>query len=345
MVKKRRPSVVRGANIFEDIAIWIKTMDLKNLVFAVITLAIVVVAIFMPELFTVKEGQREISSREVQMPEKEAQGPKASLGIKSDLSPLDKVLISLKQPRKKAARQDHTKQGLPEEAKPATWEMILHGKYRDVLISARNRAYIIADNLSVNDLRSRYALFDFANSINFVLSGPQRILSAPEALAYLEAQRLKVTRAFEEDGVGRKLMRSWRTVALDATRALDRMRAKGDFGISGRYRFSIVLTKVKLNKRSGAVTVRGLIKGENIERVELFRNGIMLQEVLKGKPRRRGKYMKFHFKYPKGTGVYALRVVDKEGSFYERRFRFFGAKKSWALNQALPMREVKWVRF
>mgnify|MGYP007080332445 CR=1 FL=1 len=109
-------------------------------------------------------------------------------------------------------------------SKPATWPMLQQGQYREILISARNRSLIIASQLKDDTIRSKYALFNFAGGVDFVLSQPSNVLSVPEAMSYLEDLHLKATRSLEEDGVKKEIYKTWRDVSLDATRAVDRMK-------------------------------------------------------------------------------------------------------------------------
>jgi hypothetical protein len=205
----------------------------------------------------------------------------------------------------------------------ATWSMLQRGQYNEILLSSRKRALTIAANLNAEQTRSKYALINFATGVGFILNQPTGLMSAPEALAYLEDLQLKATRALEDDGVKHTLYKSWRDVSLDTARAADNVKMVASAGkpLDARYRGSIamVLTEVTRKLNSRVVTVHGVTYGKDIVRVEVYRNGIyVLDGLLKGT---QNDFRQFYFRAPDGTGIFSIRSINKDNYYFEKRYQ------------------------
>lgn len=328
----------------------ISALNRRSLFITSIAIVLVVGLIFIPEIISI---QSKLFGSRTQV----GQDTRASLkypapaALKSQ-SPLDRVLTMLEAPSSiseagsTATSASEPKVMTRQEAdevlmRPSSWSMLQSKRYADILVSARNRALVLSSQVKEDDVRAKYALLNFANGVSFVLSGPTKVVSAPDAFAYLESLQLKATRALEEDGVTRRVYVAWRDVSLDSSRALDKMKSSpgnSRESVSNR-RFSIVLTDLKVRPRSTYIKVRGLVRGKGVRKIEVYRNGTFLSTVSMG--REKNGFKPLFFRYHDGTGIFALRVVDDSGKFYERRFQFLtGGGSNISLNREYPFARI-----
>lgn len=219
-------------------------------------------------------------------------------------------------------------EGVLEAENRAGWPAINSGVYGETLERARTRALQIAARLHTDQIRSKYALVNFSNGIGFVRRSPSSVLSPSEARAFLEDLQLKATRALEQDGVSGELFGAWRSVSLDAQRGSDSLRlvkmdsSKRTTSASGGTRgVAMVMTDVTRKIGTRIVTVNGVIyspKGE-VVRLEVYRNG---EYILDGAvyPAPNG-FFKLFFRVPDGSGIFAIRAIEKSGHYYEKRYQ------------------------
>lgn len=90
--------------------------------------------------------------------------------------------------------------------------------------------------------------------------------------------------------------------------------------VSPRRAIGMSVEKASANKRTGTIRVRGVAFGDGIERIEVYRNNQYLFDILKGKAR--PKKTPFSFRYAEGTGIYKIRLVADDGSYFDRWYRF-----------------------
>jgi len=94
----------------------------------------------------------------------------------------------------------------------------------------------------------------------------------------------------------------------------------GDGIFPAKNRIEIDVSKISANNRKGSIRIRGTVWGRDIEAIEIYRNGALLQNVLK-EPSKRDK-MPFSFSYDYGLGLYKIRAVSRDGSELVRYYRF-----------------------
>jgi hypothetical protein len=83
---------------------------------------------------------------------------------------------------------------------------------------------------------------------------------------------------------------------------------------------TFAVDKVKTNKRNSRIAVRGIARGDSILKIEVYRDGKFLYDVLRGKSN--PKKTQFSFKEDYGLGVYKIRVVGSEGMIVDKWYRF-----------------------
>jgi hypothetical protein len=83
---------------------------------------------------------------------------------------------------------------------------------------------------------------------------------------------------------------------------------------------TFAVDKVKTNKRNSRIAVRGIARGDSILKIEVYRDGKFLYDILKGNSN--PKKTQFSFKEDYGLGVYKIRVVGSEGMIVDKWYRF-----------------------
>lgn len=83
---------------------------------------------------------------------------------------------------------------------------------------------------------------------------------------------------------------------------------------------TFAVEKVRAHKKTGKLTVKGQIRGDEVMRIEVYRDGRFLYDIFRGKTN--PKKTNFAFKEDSGLGIYKIRVVGSNGSVIDKWFRF-----------------------
>jgi hypothetical protein len=83
---------------------------------------------------------------------------------------------------------------------------------------------------------------------------------------------------------------------------------------------TFAVEKVKAHKKTGKLNVKGQVRGDEVMRIEVYRDGRFLYDVFRGKTN--PKKTNFAFKEDSGLGIYKIRVVGSNGSVVDKWFRF-----------------------
>lgn len=83
---------------------------------------------------------------------------------------------------------------------------------------------------------------------------------------------------------------------------------------------TFAVEKVKAHRKTGKLSVKGQVRGDEVMRIEVYRDGRFLYDVFRGKTN--PKKTNFSFKEETGLGIYKIRVVGSNGNIVDKWFRF-----------------------
>ncbi len=83
---------------------------------------------------------------------------------------------------------------------------------------------------------------------------------------------------------------------------------------------TFAVDRVRANRKNGKLSVRGQIQGDRVLKIEVYRDGKFLYDVLKGNSNPKKTSCSFREDY--GLGVYRIRVVGANGGIVDKWYRF-----------------------
>ncbi|MDZ4785513.1 MAG: hypothetical protein SGJ02_05490 [bacterium] len=131
--------------------------------------------------------------------------------------------------------------------------------------------------------------------------------------------------AQEEQVAKGTISQTWREPTFESIRNIDRKKETSSPGPGNGFVKSdlfITVNNVQTRKNNPSIRVKCVVQGSNIERIDIYRNGIYLFDIFNGKSKKGS--MPVSFQYNDGTGIWIFRVVSFNGDYFERRFRFMG---------------------
>jgi len=213
-----------------------------------------------------------------------------------------------------------------EEFRPAVkWDMLVSKNYVDSLVSSKARAQEMLPGLGESQFSTRAALVAFIKGVDFVLGRPEQVMTAADGFAYIDHLLARVAESMGEDGIDRYQRRSWERlderVKQTAREVVANYTAAAKQG-EGKTR--VELLDVAVKPGSTTVSVNGLIRGMEVDKVQVYWNGAyyasaQLRVVS-------NEVTPFHFQANDGRGEYSVKVIDKNGHSLTRQYRFFGAE-------------------
>ncbi len=338
-----------------------------GMILAVVVLGVLISLFFIPEIIEFQRsfsssGQKSAATKGTASALEEEEATKLA-GIEADTSPgmldqlssiLDEPLDTAEEigPEARASLASPAKSGKKraltprEKSTEITWDRIKSSESRDALLKARKSAIDIALKIKDNNSSSRYALFNFANGVDFVLEQASQTLSAREATRYVNALDQSVGRAMNQEQIDRSLALRWSKVTLGPVVSPK----EGRFEMRP-FNPQLTVTWVKLTQRprNGSPDPRGILRaqvggymiGDDIASLEFVNpSGSVERRIKITNSSKDGGYRFFRLDVLGNTPC-ILRVRDKYGMVYQKTYDFYGGSKAFPFNHRryeLPFR-------
>lgn len=213
----------------------------------------------------------------------------------------------------------------------ATWASIRSQESKDAVGQARRDALELSRGLPTAASLSKFAMIDFANGLEFVMTRAEQQMTPRDAIIYLMKLDQSVSRALAEDRVDRVFVKRWSQISLGPVLSRTMLGQRHD---SGAVAFDPQLTMTavqvrhkemrKGNPATGKVEViiSGYLIGEDIKQVTMEANdgAISYNLALKRDPR---GFLFFNRGSIDGRLRWKFTVYDKFGEQYEKTYQFY----------------------
>lgn len=248
------------------------------------------------------------------------------------VSPLEKVIAEIDSgyygsPRYRASQSfqvdsaiDTNKPMDPRVA--ATWNSVSSANYVRALQDSKKQAKEFFKFIKPDNFNSRTALTNHIKGIEFILSKPDQSLSPSEAMAYVDHLHLLVAEGLSNDGIDRYKRRAWdrmaakvRDVGAKVVEESQKAEIEADKGNK------IVVTHVSVIPGTATVSVNGLVREMEVDKVVVYWNGALYATAQVRATA--NKLTSFHFEAQDGRGMFNIQALDKNGFAVSREYKFF----------------------
>lgn len=315
----------------------------QNVLTSIFVLGLVVALFFLPEIFQSIRSGIKISPATPKQIEMAKEEPKAIVQPKvqnadSSLSNVFNNLNSHTNPRSSDNDRASAKLtgiakltsllGLKKSAANTTPTSQQSKEIEEKLGEYRSRVMQLATELSSDGFtKSKIALISYANGLNFLSGKNQSLLTPSESLLFLESLSIDVTKAFSLESVPTDLLSNWRNIRIDSEETLeDSKPSKAQFEPIKIKRSSITIKSVNLinpGARTPSIRVTGVVRGRDIESVDVFSNGAFLQNAAWTGFKNQTARLPFSFSVMDAYGNYTIRASTKDGNVIEKSYQFF----------------------
>lgn len=204
---------------------------------------------------------------------------------------------------------------------------------------------------------TRYALLNFANALNLVIRPrTAQVMTPNEAVKYLLNHQRAVVESMQKESVDRADIISWSEISLGSV--LDQTRAgQGRIDAIPPFNPRLRLTKLVVRhppnkygkfKEQNKVYVQfsGVVFGKDVSTIDFIgENGTVQRSLRVGKSEMNG-YRGFKSPQLDGREVWTLRVSDRHGETYEKRYGFYPRAQAFpwsskARGYVLPFNQIE----
>lgn len=301
-------------------------ISIKNILYFLLFVAVILFLFFIPEILKYDWSAWFASGGKRQIRDEVAE-PR--------ISPLQDVLNRINSGQ--YAPRVTTQQGRVAVPRPSelTWEYIRSPQVKAEMDRGLALARSLLEKYKVQqrDDTIRRALIAYISGVETIQGGTSNAMTPEEAAAYLERLDLSVARALQAPHVDQEDFVRWSEFSAAPAYAgiravsLKQQAAKTfdpDFTIK---RLEII--RARYDAASGRppqtqIAMLGSVQGKDIKSMTLYRNGNYVGKIPFDRPDKKGK-REFLLKRTEATGTFKIRIEKKDGSTYERVYRFFPA--------------------
>mgnify|MGYP001424734060 CR=1 FL=1 len=243
--------------------------------------------------------------------------------IRSDSSE-ERARLSL--PKSRTSKASHVRSSSSEN-QPLNWKTVSDRRNMGEIQVAAKMAGQIANSLPKSAVRSRYALANFKNGVNRVVSGRDRAMPVGDAVNYFALLKADVNTAFDREGITGEPAVAWRQISLGPVidKAMNSPRPIFDPQIR------LTWISAKREARRGApdiykpakISATGYLIGADVGRLEIVsERGVPLKRVSISSKSTNG-YRAFKIKASSDQPV-ILKATHIDGRVFYKKYRFDG---------------------
>ena len=218
-----------------------------------------------------------------------------------------------------------------------TWEQLNSAEVKKAFKNAQTEASKLLKNLPARQTAIRFALINYINGLGWMTRADHKLMSAEEALAYIEQLDINVSQAMLISEIDAGDFETWKKISFGPLSANSRASAFKT-GTYIAFNPRLTLTDVAIFKspdytKQGAswaynrhqrssVKLSGFVLGRDTRKITVLKNGRRYGEIrLAGRPNDDG-LRAFNYRIRDGYGFYTLRAYSKGGQAFEKTYVF-----------------------
>lgn len=222
-------------------------------------------------------------------------------------------------------------QRMDSDSDALSWATIRSPESKDALGQARRDAMELSRGLPTSAVNSRFAMIDFANGLDFVMTKADQQMTPRDAVIYMTKLDQSVTRALAQENVERVFVKRWSQLSLGPVLGKTMLGQSHDT-VTTPFNPQLTLTELRVrhvgmhrgdpNTGKVDVSISGYLIGSDIDKVTMEANNgaIVLPVYIKRDPR---GYWFFNRGTIDGRKKWKFTVYNKLGEQYEKRYQFY----------------------
>lgn len=218
-----------------------------------------------------------------------------------------------------------------------TWDQLNSAPVKKAFRTAQTSATKILKGLSGRQAAVRFALINYVNGLGWITRGDRKLMSAEEAMAYIEQLDINVTQAMLTSETDAADFESWKRISFGPLTVNSRAAA---FKIGNTIAFNprLTLSAVEIQrtpdyvyKRNGAVVAKrshsslrisGFVLGKDIKKIVVYRNGRRVNDMRVSRKGNEDGVRTFKWRYRAADGLFTMRAYSSEGDMFEKNYVF-----------------------
>ncbi len=216
--------------------------------------------------------------------------------------------------------------------KNITWNELRGNKSKRYLKQVSSSSAKIAKSLANNYPKTKDALYNLSGNINSVLKQKDKTREANEVVDYLQKLDLIVTNTMVQERVPRNTFIEWSKVSLGPVLG----NAKGDKlknNLKSKFNPQLTLTSVQIYRSGGGMgkyskhtkvfaRIEARVRGSEIRKMSMYGNDLFVDSLHTYKKKRDSEYIYLFHKDIPGYTPISIKVYDKYGDTYTKRYIF-----------------------
>lgn len=219
----------------------------------------------------------------------------------------------------------------------ATWDQLNSPEVRRAFHNAQGNATKILKGLNSRQSAIRFALINYINGLGWLTRGDRKIMSADEAVAYLEQLDINVTQAMLTSEIDAADFESWKRISFGPL-TLNSRASAFKLGVSITFNPRLTLTSVEIQnqypyvlRRNGtwaprqthsSMRLAGFVMGKDIKKIVVYRNGRRETDLRISRDGNDDGLRAFKWRYRAADGLFTFRVYSQGGDISEKNYVF-----------------------
>lgn len=218
-----------------------------------------------------------------------------------------------------------------------TWEQLTSSQVRRAFKSAQTSAIKILKGLGERQSAVRFALVNYINGLGWLARGDKKMMSAEEALAYIEQLDINVTQAMLTSEIDAKDFEQWKRISFGPLSANSRASAfKMNHYIAFNPRMTLGNVEIQkdpdyVQKRNGSwvrknprssVRIEGFVMGKDVKKIVVYRNARRASSLKVSSKGNEDGLRTFKWRYRTAEGLFTFRAISRDGDVFEKSYVF-----------------------
>ncbi len=218
-----------------------------------------------------------------------------------------------------------------------TWDQLNSAEVKKAFKNAQIEASKLLRNLPAKQSSIRFALINYVNGLGWMTRADKKLMSAEEALAYIEQLDINVSQAMLTSEIDAGDFETWKKVSFGPLSANSRASAfKNGAYLSFNPRLTLTDVEIKKNadyiRRNGAwvrnpslrtnVRVAGFVLGKDTRKITVHRDGRKVGEIRLSNRTNTEGIRTFKFRIPEANGAITFRAYSKDAQAFQKTYAF-----------------------
>lgn len=217
------------------------------------------------------------------------------------------------------------------------WDTLTSNQVRNSLRDAQTGAAKILKGLPARNISVRFALINYINGLSWISRADKKLMTADEALAYLEQLDINVTQAMVTSEIDAGDFEAWKKISFGSVSGRSRAAA---FKASQTVSFNpkLTITNVELSKspdyvKSGAgwilnkrpassISIVGFVLGKDTKKIIVYRYSKRIADIRVSSRTDEDGLRVFKWQSNDATGIISFRAVSKTGIAFQKSYAF-----------------------